>query len=363
MATPERRFRVSVLMGGPSGEREVSMATGATVARRLEPSCDVKPVEICADGSWVVPGGFDSIGDGSWQDHPRCEALAGAARLSEEGVEVVFNALHGPIGEDGTIQGFLRIAGLPVTGPEGVAAAVTMDKALSKRAMESAGIPTPPWFVIPPYERVALDWEDRVRGFAAQVPFPWVLKPNRLGSSVGIGVFATPSELLDGADELVASWPTTANGDAILVESLVEGRELSCAVVEIDDRARALPPIELRPREREFFDYHAKYTPGATEELCPAPISAASTAAVEELCVRAHRLFGCAPLSRVDLFVTSAEKLIVLEVNTLPGMTETSLVPLAASRAGLSLEELFTGLIAHAIARHEREASPSVVLR
>jgi D-alanine-D-alanine ligase len=178
-----------------------------------------------------------------------------------------------------------------------------------------------------------------------------VLKPNRLGSSVGVAIVQDPDDLPRLGPEVLASWPSAVGPDDLLVEEVVRGRELTCGVLEPEGRAQALPPIEIRPRTRAFFDYHAKYTPGASEEICPAPLSADERAAVEATAVKVHSICRCAPLSRTDMFLTPLGELQVLEINTLPGLTATSLIPLAAAVAGLSLREILESLILHAVHR------------
>ena len=187
------------------------------------------------------------------------------------------------------------------------------------------------------------------------MPFPWVFKPNRLGSSVGVAIFRDAESLIRQAGDLIASWPESSRGDDLLVEEAVTGRELTCGVIETGDRAFPLPPIEIRPHGHEFFDYHAKYTRGASEEICPAPLSPAETEAVERIASEVHTLFDCAPLSRTDLFLTQEGTIEVLEVNTLPGLTETSLIPLSASKAGIPLATLFEDILEHALRRAEAQ--------
>jgi len=355
---------LAVVMGGPSAEREVSLNSGTTIVGELAGRYRVKPVQILPDGLWETPLGYV---DETLPPNPRsCFTGEGGPipqameLLLDEGVEVVFNALHGPMGEDGTVQGFLSTVGIPFTGPDVIPAAVTMDKRLSKLVMRSAGIATPPFFTLRAAElrRGRMDWARVVDRERSTVPFPWVLKPNRLGSSVGVAFLRDRAEAVGGAQDVIDSWPESAWQDDLLVETAVSGRELTCGVLETNGQPRALPPIEIRPRSSTFFDYHAKYTPGATEEICPAPLDARETEAVEETAIKVHRLFECAPLSRTDMFLTPDLQLEVLEVNTLPGMTDTSLIPLSASKAGIPLADLLTALVDHALARDRGGWSP-----
>jgi D-alanine-D-alanine ligase len=328
----------------------------------------VKPVEIHADGAWELARGFVgeelSTSSEEWFVGEKQEALDALTRLRHDGIDVVFNALHGPGGEDGTIQGMLRFAGLAFTGPDVAVAAVTMDKRLTKLALDAVGILVPAGVDLPRRSGKGLEWPLWTEETRAVLPFPWIVKPNCLGSSVGIEVFETADEFVARAvavgDDLWRPRPEIA-GSGFLIESVVAGRELTCGVLETDGPPRALPPIEIRPRTSEFFDYEAKYTPGATEEICPAPLDEAQNRAVQEIAVRVHTLFECAPLSRVDLFLTDTGELIVLEINTLPGMTDTSLIPQSAKAAGISLECLFGDLVAHALRREETRDSVGVL--
>jgi D-alanine-D-alanine ligase len=346
-------------MGGQSGEREVSLRTGATVAAELSRRHAVKPVEILQDGLWRVPKGYPGAGPEASPEAPAggevLSILEAASAILEDGAAVAFNALHGPLGEDGTVQGFLRMVGLPFTGPDVIPAAVTMDKRLTKLGLVAGGVPTPRFFAVrsETLRAGAVDWHLVARRESACIPFPWILKPNRLGSTVGVAVFKDPEDLARGAGDLIAGWPASSRHDDLLVEEVVHGRELTCGVLETDGRPRALPPIEIRPRTGGLFDYHAKYTPGASEELCPAPLSAAERRLVEETALKVHGLFSCAPLSRTDMFLLADGSVQVLEVNTLPGMTATSLIPLSAREAGLRLGDLFEAILRHAILRGE----------
>lgn len=382
----QRNLRLSVVMGGSSGEREVSILTGQTIVRALRDHHPVKPIELLADGRWMVArgflGGVHGRGPGSagqtagasepcvdprkWFDGPPVAAHEAIAHILADGTDVVVNALHGPLGEDGAIQGFFRLHGLPCTGPGGTAAAVTMDKRLTKQVLIAAGVKTPAFFTVPArvLARGDIPWTEIVEREVERVPFPWVLKPSRLGSSVGIALVSDVRELLRVGTDLVRSWPDSAADNDLLVEGLVSGRELSCGVLDLDGEARALPPIEIRPRSSRFFDYGAKYTPGRAEEICPAPLPPAVYREVQELVVKVHRLFDCGPLSRTDLFLTPEGDCLVLEVNTLPGMTETSLIPLSASKEDLALSEILLALVEQALerARVERLA-PALEVR
>ena len=361
---PSEARVIAVVMGGVCGERSVSIQTGTCVIfNLLKSGHKVRPVCIHADGEWEIgaPPSDEFTLEGCFSGKGQ-SALSALARLLELGVDCVFNALHGPGGEDGIIQGFLRQSGIPFTGPDVTPAAVTMDKALTKAVLQDAGIRTPRGFRFPAEPEVSSldDLSNWVQGKVRSMPFPWILKPNCLGSSVGIELFQRPEDLLSRAAEVSRNWHSRPgiSGSGFLVEEQVGGRELTCGVLEVGgEPARALSPIEIRPVSSDFFDYHAKYTEGATEEICPAELDPPVTTMVQETAVRVHEIFQCAPLSRTDMFLDPAGDLIVLEINTLPGMTATSLIPQSAAEAGIALPDLFNQLIQHAIERETlREA-------
>jgi D-alanine-D-alanine ligase len=231
-----------------------------------------------------------------------------------------------------------------------------MDKRLTKEILRGAGIETPLSFEIPAAGRApAIDWNLEVQRHEEHIPLPWIAKPSRLGSSVGVEVFGTAAEFLawlralEGRRGQTVSDPVAL--EEFLVEEMVSGRELTCGVIDTSRGPEALPPVEIRPRGGRLFDYEAKYTPGATEEICPAPLSSAETVHLQDCVLRVHRLFGCDPLSRTDVFLLDDGRFTVLEVNTLPGMTPTSLIPLSAAERGISLEDLFDALVEHALRR------------
>ncbi len=358
--------RVAVLMGGQSAERDVSLKSGETVALKLASERYlVKPVAIHADGTWEVPRGFFDRGitrsPTDWFSGVRLPVHGALARISEEGIDAVFISLHGPRGEDGTVQGLFEVAGIPYTGPEVTAAAVAMDKRLTKEILRAASIPTPLYFAVgpaAPRRDGHIDGEKLLRESLGHFPFPWVVKPNRLGSSVGVAIVRDEAEFTKAiaAAEKLLPWASLGGhreqGGELLVEEFIAGRELTCGVVGLGGGGpQPLPPIEIRPLARGFFDYHAKYTPGASEEICPAPIPEDATRRVQELAVAVHQTLRCDPLSRTDFILDERGGLQVLEINTIPGMTATSLIPLSAAKAGLDLGDLLRGMVEHAIRR------------
>ncbi len=292
-----------VLMGGPGSEREVSLRSGAAVARAFaEGGYRVTPVEV--RGTEV--------------------SLPSDAGLC-------INMIHGTFGEDGELQALLEARGVAYTG-EGVAGSrLAFDKLASKRCFAAAGVPTPRW------EKISA-------GQNPTLPLPFVVKAPREGSSVGVHIVREASGL-EAALEDCASLDRE-----ILVEEFVEGRELTVGVV--GDRALAI--VEIRPHEG-FYDYAHKYTKGASEYFCPAPLDAATTSAIQDAALRAHRSLGLEVYSRVDVLLRGDGSLFVLEANTIPGMTETSLLPKAAAAGGTGFLELCEEIASLSLRRFPRK--------
>ncbi len=295
--------QVVVLMGGFSAERAVSLNSGAAVAKALrEAGYGVRAVDVGRD----------------------LHALLGAL---EPRPDVVFNALHGRWGEDGCVQGLLNMLGIPYTHSGLLASALAMDKPTAKRVMASAGIPVPEGAVLGRDALLAGD----------PMPRPYVVKPVNEGSSVGVRIVRAGDNLDPLGGE---SW------SEVLVERFVPGRELTVAVMG----DRALGVLEITS-ERGFYDYDAKYAPGGSIHLYPAPIPAAVHDEAMRLALLAHQCLGCRGVSRADLRwdeSTGVAGLYVLEVNTQPGMTATSLVPDVAGHVGISFPELVSWMVEHA---------------
>lgn len=290
-----RSQRIAVLLGGPSAEREVSLRSGAAVA--------------CA----LRRRGFDVTEIDAGRDL--------AARLVEARIEVAFLALHGRWGEDGCVQGLLEFMGIPYTGSGVLASALGMDKVATKRVLAAQGLPLADWIEVPEGAGVSV----------GQLPFglPCVVKPSREGSSVGVHVVKSEAELAPALED------ASRHKGAVLVEKYVKGREINVAVLG----DRALGAIEIVPANG-FYDYAAKYTAGTTRYVFPAPLDQENYDRVCSIALDAHRALGCSGATRTDLIVGDSGETIVLEVNTLPGMTETSLLPKIAEGVGIGFDEL-----------------------
>ncbi len=299
------RRRVGVLMGGTSAEREVSLRTGSGVVEALEGA-----------GHAVVPLVWSAGGPGP-------DELVRAAR-----VDVVFIALHGRGGEDGCVQGMLELMRIPYSGSGVLASALAMDKVKAKEMFRLHNIPTPPYYLAE-----AADLED-LASMHGSLGFPVIVKPRREGSSIGLAKVSDAVEL-SGAIERALAYD-----DGVLVERFVQGVEVHVGVLA----GRVLGAIEVVPKDG-LYDYRAKYTPGLTEYMCPPRLPAGRLRGVMNLALRATRALSCTGACRVDLLVTEGENEYVLEVNTLPGMTPTSLLPKIAAAAGIDYRALCEAIL------------------
>ncbi|NLV25501.1 MAG: D-alanine--D-alanine ligase [Deltaproteobacteria bacterium] len=296
-----KQKKIAVLMGGISSEREISLLTGNAVLKAL------------------CQGGYQAFAIDPGRDL--------AERLIHEGVEVVFVALHGRFGEDGTVQGLLELLRIPYTGSGVLASSLAMDKEVSKRLFLCHGIPTPDFLVVKKDDD-AESFRNRIEAM-----LPVVIKPVREGSTLGVSIIAEGRKIDAGLEEAFRfdSWA--------LVEKFIAGEEITVGVLD----GEALPVIQVRPKSG-FYDYVAKYTAGRTEYLLPAPIDANLYRRAQELAMAAYQALHCQGAARVD-FMLGGGRLYCLEVNTIPGMTETSLLPKAAGHAGISFGELVTRML------------------
>ena len=354
----EKRLRVAVLMGGPSPERDVSLASGLQVVQAADPQqYEILPYEITREGKWLprpdllllaAPGASPQVGavpevapSTALVPHRIEEAVGDGA------VDVAFIALHGPYGEDGTIQGLLELLGIPYTGSGVLASALAMDKLRSRQVGLASGLPFPPYMIVDggawPGNRAEV-----VKQLTRELGFPCVVKPNAQGSSIGVTIVRGEGEFVPAVERALEY------GEVVLVEAYLRGTELTCAILE-DPRTGVptpLPVIEIVPK-REFFTYEAKYQAGGSEEIVPARIPATLAHKAQQMALRAHRALGCEGMSRVDMFGHEGE-IMLLEVNTIPGMTPGSLLPKAAAAAGIDFRELVNRIIQSALRRERR---------
>jgi D-alanine-D-alanine ligase len=321
--------RVAVLGGGRSSEHDVSLASAASVRGGLERGGhEVLAVEVGRDGVWRCDG----------------DELALAPGRGLLGADAVFPVLHGPFGEDGTVQGLLECLDVPYVGAGVLASAVCLDKVVSKELLARAGLPQVDFRAVR-HEAWEADRDATLARLAALGLPVWV-KPARLGSSVGIARVATAEELPDALEAAFAHDPRA------IVEATAPGLEVECAVLG-DEAPAASEPGEIVLADG-WYDYEAKYTPGGMQLVVPARISATARERVQALALEAFAVLGCAGLARADFFV-DGERVLVNELNTMPGFTETSVYGRLWAASGTPYEALLDRLVELAIERHARE--------
>ncbi len=322
--------KVAVLMGGASAEREVSLSTGRQILNALDPDKYTVYALDTASGQRFLPAGVT-------QPLGLLRATDGGAEITalpqlpqasaEDRPDVVFIALHGRGGEDGTVQGMLEVLGLPYTGSGVLASALAMDKAMSKRVLTGVG-------VLMPRDVTLTRGEAMPEG---ALPVPLIVKPSRQGSTIGMTVVEEPQQL-KAATDLAFEYD-----DVALVEQFIRGTEITVPILG-NDTLEVLPIVEIVPASG-FYDYEAKYTAGATDEIVPARIPDAVAAEARRIAQLCHRTLGCRGMSRTDMIVTPAGDIYTLELNTIPGMTPTSLLPRSAQAAGYTFAQLLDRLL------------------
>ncbi len=306
------RIRVALLAGGRSGEREVSLAGAA---------------------------GFEAAIDRDKYELIRYDPKTDLVRIAEdaESIDVAFILLHGTYGEDGTMQGYLELLDIPYQGAGVLGSSLAMDKNMAKILYRQQDLPVADWVMAVPDDR-----KDPAR-LLMDLSLPLVIKPIREGSSLGMSVAKTVDELRDGV------CLAYEHDSEVMVEAFIEGREITVGVLG-NDELQALPLIEIIPGEEfVFFDYKAKYEKGASQEICPADVSAEIAETAQQYALAAHKTLQLRGYSRTDMMLTEDGKLYILETNTIPGMTPTSLLPQAAQEAGLNFTELIDKLLTLAL--------------
>ncbi|MFC8899822.1 D-alanine--D-alanine ligase family protein [Streptomyces cinereoruber] len=366
-----RKPRVAVVFGGRSSEHAISVVTAGAVLSAIDrDKYDVLPIGITTDGRWaltadapermgiadrVLPnvadfaeseqGGVVLSVDPANREVVLAEPGAVPRALGE--VDVVFPVLHGPYGEDGTLQGLLELSGVPYVGAGVLASAVGQDKEYMKRVFVSFGLPVGPYEVVRPRE-----WEQnpaaarkKIVEFAADHGWPLFVKPARGGSSVGI----TKVDDLSGLDEAIEE--ARRHDPKVIVEALVRGREIECGVLEFEDGPRASVPAEIPPvTDHDFYDFEAKYIDSASG-IVPAPIGDEATAEIQRLAVAAYESVSCEGLVRADFFLTEDGEFVINEINTMPGFTPISMYPRMWQESGVSYPELVDRLLQAALTR------------
>jgi len=364
-----RRIRIALLFGGRSAEHDVSLRSAQTIMNVLDPKrFEVLPIGITRSGQWLSGGDpmraltaaspMFHLGDGeerSLQTLDEAETSALAERAGSaasrsappgltDGVDIVFPALHGPMGEDGTVQGMLELTGMPYVGSGVLGSAVAMDKAVTRTILDHAGLPQLPWRLV-----TRKDWRRDPDGIASWISeaigFPCFVKPANLGSSVGISK-------VHSLGEFEAAMNLAAHHDRrIVIERGVKARELELAVLGNDEPIASVAG-EIRP-EGEFYDYNAKYVDDTAELVIPARIDSDLLGYLQGLAIDAFKALDLAGMARVDFFVEhDTDRVYVNEVNTLPGFTSISMYPMLWGASGVPLDELVDRLIQLALERH-----------
>ena len=309
-------------MGGPSTEYEVSLNSGKNVFKAINPAKFISSLAVLSKSL-------------------KLKINNQAAKFPEDlkSFDIVFNAMHGQFGEDGQIQAILDKINVPFTGAGAVASSLAMDKWASREVFRKSKI------------RIPLGKLILAPGEISKINLPAVLKPRNGGSSVGVSIVKSKKELLKKIKE------TFRYDSEVVVEKYLVGREFTCGVLEIKGKLKALPVIEIRPKEKyEFFDYEAKYKTGATDEIVPAPISVKLSREIQRLALKIHRALKCRVYSRSD-FIWHKNKLYTLELNTLPGLTQNSLLPKSARVAGLDFPKLIETIIFSSLRYFKKKAS------
>jgi D-alanine-D-alanine ligase len=343
------KLRVAVVMGGPSAEYDISILSGAEVIAHLAASDQylVRAVVVAKDRTFYatdVTGAVPTAGDLALQKGLKGPCSPSAASAIWNGVDVAFLALHGAYGEDGCFQGYLETIGIPYTGSGVYASSVAMNKIATKFLLLQNAIATPPFSLYGEHHP-----ETTVDSIVAKHGIPCFVKCPQSGSSKLMGRADTVSGLSSLLEELAPE------SDHLIIETMVTGPEYTCPVIEHPDgRVEALPPIEIRPTGSAYFDYHAKYDDGGSQEICPAPVSPELDARIRETALAVHRIVGCSGVSRTDMILAGGT-LQVLETNTLPGLTRASLLPKSFMVGGGTFFDMADLLIRTALAARRRD--------
>lgn len=339
------RTKVAVLMGGKTPEHEISIISGREVVRNLDKSkYEVLPVVICRTGErWQITSSNkllalpDPLKLRSKQKEfiKKKDAEITDVNKLRRKVDVVFIAMHGPFGEDGTVQGMLELGGILYTGPGVLASALGMDKIKFRKILEAEYIPIPKYVSIKKGEPLRKVYESLGEP-------PYFVKPHNQGSSVGASIVKYKKNLKSSIN-LALKFSEIA-----LVDEYLEGIEVTCGVFG-NEELIPLPLVEIKPIKSEFFDYASKYTESGAEEIVPARVSKSLTRKVQEISVNVYKAIGCKGFSRVDFIIRENRHPVVLEINTIPGLTPMSLLPKAAAASGIAYSELLDRIINYAI--------------
>lgn len=330
---------IIILAGGPSSEHEISLKTADEIAKNLDPrKYFANKVVVTKTGQWLIPQGTAKLISGHSKDLilPEKQALD---KLMVKNIDAVFIAMHGEYGEDGKVQGLLELSRIPYTGSGVLASALGMDKTRSLALLKSAG------FFVPGFIELSSKSTGRENfgKFFTIFKFPLVVKPVDRGSSVGVSI------VKNKFDFLAAVKNAKKFSKRIMAQKYIDGREITCGVLEKSGKLIALPPVEIRPKADKFYDYKSKYSEGGSEHIIPPQnISKKLLNMIKNQAVLAHMMIGCSGMSRSDFILGKDGILYFLEINTIPGMTKTSLLPESAKVAGISFPRLLDCIIINA---------------
>lgn len=306
------KIKIAVLMGGKSSEHEISLLSGQQVVTNLDQKkYEIVPIVISKNGNWKLNS------------------------ILNHKVDLVFIAMHGKYGEDGTIQGMLDLAGLKYTGSGVLASAVGMDKTMFRKIMISENLPIPKFIQV----NKNFNTKEIIKKLGK---FPYFIKPANGGSSVGASIANNIEELKKGLD-LALQYD-----EVVLIDEYIIGREMTCAIIN-NKKLIALPVIEIKPLKGKFFDYESKYTESGSEEIVPVNLNKNITKKIQDLSIKVFEVLGCKGFGRIDFILKDNKYPIILEINTIPGLTPMSLLPKAAKAAGISYSELLDIIINNAI--------------
>lgn len=323
----QEKIKVGVLLGGISSEREVSLVTGKAIYANLDrQKFKVQKIEMAQDGRLFL------ISEKSKKR--QLDLIQKDRKL----FNLIFIALHGEGGEDGTIQGMLEILGIPYTGSGVLASATAMDKIRTGEVYKTYNLPTPEFIHFTKSE-----WKKEQANILQKaeqtIGLPAVVKPVDQGSAVGVSIVKTEEELKKTITKTISKF------NRLMVQKFIKGSEATCGVLEKNGKAFALPPTHILPQAEVFYDYKSKYKPGGSKHICPADFSAEINQKIQELALKAHKVLGCRGMSRTDIMVGERGDLYLLETNTIPGMTPTSLLPEAAEKAGIPFSKMLDLII------------------
>ncbi len=338
-----------VLMGGPSAEHEVSLHTGEQILMSLDKGhYEAIPIVITKKGDWILP----STERGRFGSKARkIVSQAHALTALSAHADMVFIALHGQFGEDGIIQSLLDGFKIPYTGSGMLASGLGMDKVRSSRIFRDAGMNVPAFYAFSAKEAARMD-KKQVTEIVRELGMPLVVKPIDQGSSIGVSIVPTAQDML------AAITAARKYSRYIMIQKFIKGREITCGVIDATEKGKrtiiSLPPIEIVPHYGAFYDYKSKYKNAGSDHLIPPPdVSPEIIKTIQDTARNAHAIIGCSGMSRSDFILDENNKLHILEINTIPGMTSTSLLPQAAAHIGITFPKLLDYIILSAIKKEK----------